>query len=230
MISNIPLNIEDERIKKILQTTSEGLKGTTTVGLCASDGVILISDSRATMGTLIASKTAIKLFQLTPFTGATIAGLVADGQKLVDILKAEAELYSLNRSRTMPVRSLARVASNLLHSARWYPFIIQMIIGGIDSHRGPQLFSLDPLGSLIEEKKVLATGSGSSIALGLLEDLYENKEKKLPISSEAAKIAIRALNAATRRDIMSGDGLRAAIITKKGFEQFSQAEIAQKFI
>ncbi|MFW9915880.1 MAG: proteasome subunit beta [Candidatus Thorarchaeota archaeon] len=230
MISNIRPDRVNDHIRNILQATSEGVKGTTTVGLCASDGVVLICDSRATMGTLVASKTAIKLFQLTPFVGATIAGLVADGQKLIDILKAEAELYSLHRSRTMPVRSLGRVASNLLHSARWFPFIIQMIIGGMDPLRGPQLFSIDPLGSLVEEKRMLATGSGSPIALGLLEEYYDDEEESLPSSVEAAKIGIRALNAAIHRDIMSGDGLRMAIITNKGFNQFSQEEIAQKFI
>ncbi|MFQ5976638.1 MAG: proteasome subunit beta [Candidatus Heimdallarchaeota archaeon] len=230
MISGSRPDLVDERVRKILQTTSEGLKGTTTVGLCASDGIVLISDSRATMGTLVASKAAIKIFQLAPFVGATIAGLVADGQKLVDILKAEAELYELNRSQIMPVKSLARVSSNILHSSRWFPFIVQMIIGGMDPRNGPQLFSLDPLGSMIEEKKALATGSGSPMALGLLEDLYEDGKEDLPTSTDAAKMGVRALNAAVRRDIMSGDGLRACIITNKGFEQFSQTDIARKFI
>ncbi|MHA2270410.1 MAG: proteasome subunit beta [Candidatus Hodarchaeales archaeon] len=230
MISDIRPDRVNDRIRSILEAASEGVKGTTTVGLCASDGVVLICDSRATMGTLVASKTAIKLFQLTPFVGATIAGLVADGQKLMDILKAEAELYSLHRSRTMPVRSLGRVASNLLHSARWFPFIIQIIIGGVDPLRGPQLFAIDPLGSLVEEKRMLATGSGSPIALGLLEEFYDDEEKSLPSSVEAAKIGIRALNAAIHRDIMSGDGLRMAIITNKGFNQFSQEDIAREFI
>ena len=227
MISDIRPDLVNDRVQKIMQTTSEKLKGTTTVGLCTSDGVVLICDTRATMGTLIASKTAIKLFQVAPFIGATIAGVVADGQKLIDLLKAEAELYYLNRSRNMSVRSLGRVASNFLHSSRWFPFIVQMIVGGVDPLRGPQLFSVDPLGSLIEEKKVIATGSGSPIALGLLEDLYNDKGEQLPSTLEATKFAIRALNVATQRDMMSGDGLNAAIVTNKGFEQLSHADLVE---
>ncbi len=229
MISNIRSFPDDERWQEYIKTTSDSLKGTTTVALCASDGIVLISDSRATMGTLVASKAAIKLFQITKFAGATIAGLVADGQKLVDILKAEAELYNLNRSRIIPIKSLASIASNLLHSSRWFPFIVQTIVGGVDPLRGPQIFSIDPFGSLLQEKRILATGSGSPIALGLLEDIYNEDLENLPSVEEAAQSGIRAISAATRRDIMSGDGFAAAIITKKGYNYLSHTDIINKF-
>ena len=39
------------------------LKGTTTVGIVCKDGVILGTDTRATMGHFVASKKAKKVFQ-----------------------------------------------------------------------------------------------------------------------------------------------------------------------
>ncbi|TET03043.1 MAG: hypothetical protein E3J80_00165, partial [Hadesarchaea archaeon] len=50
------------------------LKGTTTVGLACRDGVVFATDSRATMGYLVASKQARKVFKITDTIGATTAG------------------------------------------------------------------------------------------------------------------------------------------------------------
>ena len=50
------------------------LKGTTTVGVVCSDGVILGTDTRATMGNFIASKHAKKVYQITYHLAMTIAG------------------------------------------------------------------------------------------------------------------------------------------------------------
>jgi 20S proteasome alpha/beta subunit len=73
------INMEHE-----LQPPAEVTKtGTTTVGLIAKDCVVLASDQRATMGFLIASKTAQKIHKITDRIGVTIAGSVADAQNIV---------------------------------------------------------------------------------------------------------------------------------------------------
>ena len=40
------------------------LKGTTTIGLACSDGVVLLTDRRASMGTFIASRKAKKVYKV----------------------------------------------------------------------------------------------------------------------------------------------------------------------
>ena len=69
--------------------------GTTTVGLIAKDCVILASDQRATMGYLVANKTAKKIYKISDSIGATIAGSVADAQAIMELLKAEAKLFEI---------------------------------------------------------------------------------------------------------------------------------------
>ena len=59
----------------------------------------------------------------------------------------------------MSVKAAATLLSNILFSQRYYPLIVQVILGGVDE-KGARLFSLDPLGSSIEDK-IIATGSGS---------------------------------------------------------------------
>ena len=56
------------------------LKGTTTIGIVAKDGVVLATERRATAGTMIANKSTNKLFKIDQNIGMTVAGLVGDAQ------------------------------------------------------------------------------------------------------------------------------------------------------
>ena len=59
----------------------ESMTGTTTVGLVFAGGVILATEKRATMGYMIASKRAKKVYQIADRIGMTIAGGVGDAQQ-----------------------------------------------------------------------------------------------------------------------------------------------------
>ncbi|MFC1803511.1 proteasome subunit beta, partial [Thermoproteota archaeon] len=121
------------------------LKGTTTVGAVCSDGVILATDTRATMGNYIASKNAKKIYQITHYLAMTIAGGVAVAQRVVEILKVNAILFELEKNRPMPVNSAARLVQTLLFSNREVgaPLPLQALIGGNDE-TGPHVYNLDP--------------------------------------------------------------------------------------
>ena len=146
------------------------LKGTTTVGIVCKDGVVLASEKRATMGTFIATHEAKKIYQIDDFVGMTTAGAVGDAQQLVRIISAEARLYKVRRGEPMSVKAIATLLSNILSASKYFPFLVQLLVGGVDT-KGPSIYSLDLLGGQIEERKVVATGSGSPIAYGVLEDL-----------------------------------------------------------
>ncbi len=61
-------------------------RGTTTIGVTCKDGVVLATDTRATMGYFIAHKHAKKVYPIADHLAMTIAGAVADAQAMVDIL------------------------------------------------------------------------------------------------------------------------------------------------
>ena len=194
------------------------MKGTTTIGVVCKNGVILSSDTRVTMGYFVAHKRGKKIHKIDDHLAMTIAGTVADAQWTVDILKVNAQLYKLTNHRKMPVSAAARLIANLLFSSRYYPLLTQVLIGGVDD-AGPHVYSLDPLGSLTEEKCV-ATGSGSPIAYGVLEDQYREDatvEELLPI-------VVRAVHSAMKRDAASGDSFDVAIINESGFRELSDEE------
>jgi proteasome beta subunit len=196
------------------------LKGTTTVGVVCTDGVILSSDTRVTMGYFVAHKKGKKIYQIDDHVAMTISGSVADAQRVVEILKVNAKLYKLNNGRPIPIQAASRLVANLLFSARLAPLIAQVLVGGVDS-TGPHVFSLDPFGSLIEETYV-ATGSGSPIAYGVLEDKYKEGAK----IKDLLPVVVHAVNSAMKRDIASGDSFDVAVITAE--EGYRQLEPAQK--
>lgn len=196
------------------------LHGTTTVGLQASDGVVLATDTRATAGFLyIAHRHVKKLAKIDEHIAMTIAGSVADAQNVVDVLRYHANIYKLENRVPMPVKSCARLASNIFFSQRFpYPYIVEILVGGHDNE-GPTVFNVDLFGSLNKEKFV-STGSGSPVAYGILESEF----KEGMSVEEASKIAARAIAAAIKRNAGTGDGVDVAIIDKNGYRELSRED------
>lgn len=200
------------------QAPEELKTGTTTLGMVAKDCVVLASDQRATMGFLIANKTAQKIYKITDRIGATIAGSVADAQSMMDLLRAEAKLFEIQRGRPIRVKALTRLLSNIMFQARG-GYLLQCLVGGFDDE-GPQVFYSDYIGSVLPDK-FTSTGSGSPIALGVLESEYKDDLPK----KKAIEIAVRAVAAAIERDAASGNSILVSVIDKDGYQEVDKETI-----
>jgi proteasome beta subunit len=189
------------------------IPGATTIGVVCKDGVILASERRVNYGYFVMSKSGKKVFKIADKIGAACAGIVADMQILTREVTAHLNIYSFEREQSVTVRTAAKLMGSMLFERRYYPYLTQTIVGGIDEG-GAKLFVLDPLGSVIEDK-FTSVGSGSEIAMGLLESDF-----KEDMSIEDAKGLVRkAIKAASARDIASGEGLDMLIITDKGIRE-----------
>ncbi len=200
---------------------SDTMKGTTTVGIVFETGVVLASEKRATMGYLISNKTAKKIYQIAPRIGLTTAGGVGDAQQLARLMTVEANLYEVRRGKRISVQAASTLLSNILHGNRMFPFYVQLLIGGIDE-TGPVLFSVDAVGGTGKEDGIVATGSGSPMAYGVLEDRYTIGMDE----RSAIELAIRALRAAIKRDAGSGEGIAVVVITEESYHELSDEEIS----
>lgn len=189
------------------------IPGATTIGLVCKDGVILSSEKRISYGYMIMSKTGKKVFIITDQIGAACAGIVADMQILIREMGAYAKLYELDHNRKISVRAVAKNMSNLLFQRRYFPYITQTIVGGVDEE-GASVYILDPLGSVIPDK-FAAVGSGAEIAIGILEAEYKDE-----LSLEEGKeLAIRTMKSALARDTASGNGIDILSITIAGIKE-----------
>ncbi len=202
--------------------TREVETGTTTLGLVCKEGVVLAADRRATAGNLIAHKRTQKVYKIDDNIGLTTAGLVGDLQTLARYITAEVELYKLRRNAPMPVEACATLMANILSGSRFYPYWVQLVIGGFD-RSGGHVFSLDAAGGNLPDKFV-STGSGSPFVYGVLEDHYKDG---LTVD-EGADLAVRAVTASMKRDSYSGEGIDVAIITKDGFRTLDDKEVEKR--
>jgi proteasome beta subunit len=191
-------------------------KGTTTCALTCNDGIVLAADTRASAGFFIADRHVMKIQKVDRHMGMTIAGGVADAQNLVDIMRYNANIYRLTNRELMPIKSAARLCSNVLFNQRYYPYYVQIILAGFDNVGG-QIYNIDLFGSITTEK-FISTGSGSPVAYGYLESEFK---EDLSVN-EGYKIAIQAIAAAIRRNAGTGDNINAVIIDKEGYRELSR--------
>jgi proteasome beta subunit len=188
-------------------------KGTTTLGFIFKDGVVLATDSQSTSA-YVESRYERKLHQITDSIALTTAGVVADLQFLVRLLRVEAKLYEMGNGK-ITTKALVTLLSNIMHSNRYFPLIAAMVIGGYDEN-GPSIYSIDPYGGLGTGEKYFSTGSGSPLAVGVLESQYKENLSE----EQAVNLAKTALNAAIQRDIYTGGKrLFIAVIDKKGYRE-----------
>jgi len=195
----------------------ESMKGTTTIGIVFDGGVILATEKRATMGYMIASKKAKKVYKVADRIGMTTAGGVGDAQQLARILTVECNLYQIRRSRSITVGAAATLLSNYLNQNRVFPYYVQLLVGGIDE-TGPSVYSVDAMGGATKEEEIVATGSGSPMAYGVLEDRYRPNMTE----DEAIDIAVRGLKSAMKRDAGSGEGIHVVVITKDKYQEMGE--------
>ncbi|WP_409349228.1 archaeal proteasome endopeptidase complex subunit beta [Saccharolobus sp. A20] len=189
------------------------LKGTTTVGIRVKDGVVLAADRRASAGFFVANKMVRKVLYITDKIGITTAGSVADLQFIYDVLKNIYHYNSITRYGPVSVKGIATRLANILSATKYFPYLVQILIGGYDDQ--PRLYNLDYLGDITEEQYV-ATGSGSPVAMGVLEDEYDESMSL----DKAVDLAKRAVFSAIKRDSFTGTGVIVTKINSVGHEEY----------
>ncbi|MCC7575046.1 proteasome subunit beta [Candidatus Woesearchaeota archaeon] len=209
--------------------TGENLKtGTTTIGIICKDAVVLAADKRATAGHLIANKDIEKVIEIMPNMALTTAGTVSDIQLLVKYLKAELKLKEVRTNRKPNVKEAANLLANFnysnIRSYGGFGGVCHFLFGGYDVENGFQLYDIYPDGALTgvnsnsKAKGYLASGSGSTFAMGLLEDAWQSD---LSVEN-GVSLAYRAINAALQRDSASGEGVDVFVIGKDGIKKHNK--------
>ena len=178
----------------------------------------MAADKRATMGYYIANKHTQKIYMIADRIAMTLAGGVGDAQNLVRWMKAEIRLYELKTGKKMTVEGAATLLANILSQYKFFPFFVQLLVGGVDGK--PRVFSVDMLGGVTEED-INATGSGSPIAMGVLEQLFKYGASV----EDNMDVAARAVQSAMRRDAGSGEGIDMVIITPGSVKRLGPKDV-----
>ncbi|RLG51391.1 MAG: proteasome subunit beta [Thermoproteota archaeon] len=188
--------------------------GATAVGLVYSTGAVLAADRRVTYGPYIMSRAVKKVAKITDRIGIACAGFPSDFQKLLQYFKFNFTLYEQEAGIPLSVYGSAKLLSTLMYSRRLIPFLTELIVAGVDEGGAPKLYSLDAVGSVLEDKYA-AIGTGTELALAVLEKGFrENMSRE-----EAIRLAEDAMRVAIARDVLSGDGIDFLILDEKAAEE-----------
>ena len=183
--------------------------GATAVGISFNNGVLLASERRVSFGNFVVNKSTKKTFVITENVGAACAGMVADMNVLARQVAALSKIRKFETRRDLQTNSVAKLMSVIMFERRYFPLLTQVIVGGYDIK--PQIYTLDPLGSLLPDEYA-AVGSGAEMALGVLDAQYNPKMTE----EDARKLAIKSIKSSIQRDASSGDGIDILVINNRG--------------
>ena len=179
MVGSFKLSMPREAVKR----------GTTSVGIKASDGVVLLVDKRIA-SRLLEPQSTEKIFQIDDHIGAVTSGLVADARALVDRARVDAQINRVVYNEPIGVEVLAKKICDHKQTFTQYggvrPYGTALLIGGVDDE-GPHLFETDPSGALLMIKAT-GIGSGRNAVMEVLEEKYDenaNIEKTIDLGLEA---------------------------------------------
>lgn len=204
---------------------SQDLKtGTTTVGIVAKDAIILAADMRASMGHLAYDEEAEKLYKITENIALSNAGSVGDSLTIIRFLRSHAYLYEIERETRMSAKAISSYLSNILNSNRYYPYIVQFLIAGFND--SADIYEVTPYGGVLRRNKYAVTGSGSELALATIDDGYRKEMSE----EDAIRLAVKAVEAAKKRDLYTGGvSISVMIIRKDGIEELERNKV-EKYI
>jgi proteasome alpha subunit len=184
----------DGRLFQVEYAREAVKRGTTSLGVKSSEGIVLVVDKRPT-SILVEPKSIEKIFQIDEHIGAATSGLVADARNLIEKARLESQINKITYNEPIPVEMLAKKICDLKQMYTQHggvrPFGSALIIGGVNDI-GTRLFETDPSGALIEYKAT-AIGAGRAIAMEVFEKNYK-ADMKL---SEATELALDAIYEAT---------------------------------
>ena len=174
---------------------------TTIVGIKTKEGVVLGSDRRASKGFFIGSKITQKIAKVDDTLAIAIAGQLSDAEYLIRVAKAERKLLELRRGFPLTVKESSRLIANIAYSGlkSYQPYFVELLVAGVDDNGG-HIYAADMSGAITTED-FASSGSGSPIAYGVLESVYQ----KNITNEEAKEIATKAVAAAMERDPGSGN-------------------------
>ncbi|MFX1391178.1 MAG: proteasome subunit beta [Promethearchaeota archaeon] len=187
--------------------------GAVGVAIKCKDGVVLGNDRRATWGYTVTNKSTQKVFKITDYIGLTCYGLIGDFQILVRILRAQANLYELDTGERISTKSMGKLVSNYLYSRKMAPLYTNLVIAGMDKD-GPKLYTLDAIGSLMEDDYGTA-GTGMLLSIGILEAEYKSG---MTIAA-GEKLVEKAIRNSISRDAMTGNGIDILVISADGAKE-----------
>ncbi|XKL68598.1 hypothetical protein PGB90_004089 [Kerria lacca] len=203
--------------------------GSTAIGICTSEGVVLAVEKRIT-SPLMEATTKEKIVEVDKHIGCAVSGLMADSRTMIDRARIECQNHWFTYDERITVESCAQAVSNLAiqfgdsdddGAAMSRPFGVAILFAGCDE-KGPQLFHMDPSGTSFQYD-AKAIGSGSE---GAQQSLQESYNRSMTLK-EAITLILTILKQVMEEKLNSNNVEVVTVTPDKLFHMFSKEELDQ---
>ncbi|MFW5956587.1 MAG: archaeal proteasome endopeptidase complex subunit alpha [Halorhabdus sp.] len=207
----------DGRLYQVEYAREAVKRGTASIGVRTSEGVVLAVDKRI-RSPLMERSSVEKIHKADDHIGIASAGHVADARQLIDFARRQAQINQLRYGERIGVETLTKEVTDHIQQytqiggAR--PFGVALIIAGI-ANGEPRLYETDPSGTPYEWQ-ALAIGSDRGDIREYLEEHYDESMTL----EEGVGLALQAL-ASVNDDKLSPEGIGVATIAVED-EQFHE--------
>jgi proteasome alpha subunit len=207
----------DGRLYQVEYAREAVRRGTASIGVRTTDGVVLAVDKRI-RSPLMERDSVEKIHKADDHIGIASAGHVADARQLIDFARRRAQVNELRYGEPIGVETLTKEVTDYIQQytqvggAR--PFGVALIIAGIADGE-PRLYETDPSGTPYEWK-ALAVGADRADIREYLEDNY-SEEMEL---DDGVQLALEAL-ASVNDGSLAPEGIGMATISVDD-EQFHE--------
>ncbi len=199
----------DGRLYQVEYAREAVKRGTASIGVRTTDGVVLAVDKRV-RSPLMERDSVEKIHKADDHVGIASAGHVADARQLIDFARRRAQINELRYGEPIGVETLTKEVTDYIQQytqvggAR--PFGVALIIAGIADGE-PRLYETDPSGTPYEWK-ALAVGADRGDIRDYLEENY-GEEMAL---DDGVRLALEAL-ASVNDGELSPEGIGLATIS-----------------
>jgi len=182
----------DGRLYQVEYAREAVKRGSSTVGVNTPAGVVLAVDERVG-SPLVEGESVEKLHAVDDHLAAASAGHVADGRRLVDFLRRDAQRDRVRYGEPIDARTATRRVSDLVQAYTQFggarPFGAAVLIAGVDPDGTPRLYETDPSGTLTGWRAV-AVGADHGAVQSFLEETYDDDMGL----EDAVSLALRAIS------------------------------------
>ena len=213
----------DGRLYQVEYAREAVKRGTASIGIRTSDGVILAVDKRIP-SPLLEDSSVEKIHKADDHVGIASAGHVADARQLIDFARRYAQVNRLRYGEPIGVESLTKAVTDHIQQytqvggAR--PFGVALIVGGIEDGE-PRLFETDPSGTPYEWK-ALAVGADRAELQSFLEEEYSPDL----LLGDGVSLALEALASVNEGDLAPSEvGLATVDVDSERFDVYDHDRI-----
>lgn len=221
----------------ILMSARYTENGGSILGISSGNLAVLAGDTRSTNGYSINTRYGPKIFRIGSDDRIVLAvvGFAADGKELKERLDTMCNTYQFKHGKHLSVTACAHRLSTLLYAKRFFPYMVQAILMGLDEDGKGALYSYDPAGSY-KRDQYAAAGVAASLLMPFLDIQVAFNNQYVPstvagavdlevrpnelFSGEAiVELVKKTFDNATERHIEVGDGLQLMLLTKEGIQE-----------